>query len=168
MKKDFREKLLHDFPILFREKNFNIRFEESLLKTYCGNGWFELIYELSSKLEKYIDTLNNICICDHQFHLHNEENNSCLSITNFEQCQCKKYTDRRPRAYCIKEKFGGLRFYVEKSDKQTNDLVKQAELKSYSICEICGNKGNPFTICDSWIFTFCEKCHNDYLNRIKK
>ena len=63
----------------------------------------------------------------------------------------------------IKEKFGGLRFYVNtKGDWVSqedlialDDLIQEAERLSYSICEKCGAPGS--TRRDrSWVRTLCD------------
>jgi len=52
----------------------------------------------------------------------------------------------------VKEKFGGLRFYAQFGDrgsykggavKACQGAIRLAENMSFSICELCGNKGNP-------------------------
>jgi len=40
----------------------------------------------------------------------------------------------------VKEKFGGLRFYVDNATAQANDRISQAENDSYEICEECGTR----------------------------
>ena len=64
------------------------------------------------------------------------------------------------RIYQIKEKFGGLRFYVDGFPKEKNgfDIVRKAEKKSFQICEICGEPGKLRDDL-SWIRTLCD---NDY------
>lgn len=61
----------------------------------------------------------------------------------------------------VKEKFGGLRFYIggvdsDKFDK-IYDLINTAEEESYKICEECGTRDNV-TIEGSWLLTLCKKC----------
>jgi hypothetical protein len=64
----------------------------------------------------------------------------------------------------VKEKFGGLRFYisfrnidVEASiDNKIYKLIGNAEAKSLKICEQCGKAGAPSK--SGWIKTLCKKC----------
>lgn len=60
----------------------------------------------------------------------------------------------------VKEKFGGLRFYVlctrPDTREQIYDLIHDAEVKSYKTCEICGKEGKP--IGKAWITTLCKNC----------
>lgn len=59
----------------------------------------------------------------------------------------------------IKEKFGGLRFYVSGNlDDDGYRLISEAERQSYKTCEICGKPGK----CEekdsgTWLATRCEE-----------
>lgn len=70
----------------------------------------------------------------------------------------------------VKEKFGGLRFYIDVSDHvRDNDdmwseiyrIIEFYEAKSYTVCQDCGNKGwieqNP-TGEFRWVATLCNAC----------
>lgn len=61
------------------------------------------------------------------------------------------------RIFQIKEKFGGLRVYVEGGlTDEMYDLIEKAETKSYKTCENCGKPGKPNKF--GWISTLCEDC----------
>jgi len=55
----------------------------------------------------------------------------------------------------VKEKFGGLRFYIEGGNDEVNKLINKAEEKSYKTCEVCGKPGK--TNKSGWIKTVCEE-----------
>src|SRR4030095_3349929 len=63
----------------------------------------------------------------------------------------------------VKEKFGGLRFYagvdlndsVEEKDPRFNELIHEAEEKSYTICELCGQPGETRKL--AWVKTFSDR-----------
>ena len=55
----------------------------------------------------------------------------------------------------IKEKFGGLRFYVRKSSDEINMLIRDAERASYTICERTGKPGELRRDI-GWWQTLCE------------
>lgn len=61
----------------------------------------------------------------------------------------------------IKEKFGGLRFYINSVDNNiryiTHRLINRAEEESYKICEICGSE-KDITITTGWIMVRCKDC----------
>lgn len=60
----------------------------------------------------------------------------------------------------VKEKYGGLRFYVNHSDDYIDGLISMAESMSYKICEYCGNKGKANR--EGWITTLCKTCREEY------
>lgn len=54
----------------------------------------------------------------------------------------------------VKEKFGGLRFYVEGGDDYTQGIIAMAEQMSMMLCEECGAPGDRGG--SGWISTLCE------------
>lgn len=56
----------------------------------------------------------------------------------------------------VKEKFGGLRFYVQNACEEIYDLISQAEKCSYGICEICGASGRLMKT-GPVVMTRCQK-----------
>lgn len=61
----------------------------------------------------------------------------------------------------VKEKFGGLRFYINSAPDEVHKLIREAEDKSYEICEQCGEPGEMRK--GGWIVTLCDK-HNEERN----
>lgn len=59
----------------------------------------------------------------------------------------------------VKEKYGGLRFYVNHADPYVDALIDMAESMSYNTCEYCGNKGKPNS--EGWITTLCDPCRKE-------
>ena len=55
----------------------------------------------------------------------------------------------------VKEKYGGLRFYVNSSSDEQDAQIRFAETLSYSICEVCGNPGRANG--SVWTTTRCDK-----------
>jgi len=111
--------LVENFPNLYqdcarspRESNMAFGFE-------CSDGWFELLKELSEKLEP-----------------------------------------QGVVASQVKEKFGGLRFYLRGGATDAVwDLIDEAENKSEEICELCGQPGKLRG--KSWVQTLCAKCSKE-------
>jgi len=81
-----------------------------------GDGWYNII--------------DTTCVCI-ESHLENHGAKNHLTPAEFkEQIQIK--------AVQIKEKFGGLRFYVENGDDYTRGVIAMAETMAYKTCSICG------------------------------
>ena len=62
----------------------------------------------------------------------------------------------------VKEKFGGLRFYVNGATEDVMDRINKAEEESYSICENCGEPADGPERMKGWVSTVCEKCKPQY------
>ena len=59
----------------------------------------------------------------------------------------------------VKEKFGGLRFYVSNDNDEIKSLIYEAESDCSKICETCGKEGSPDnTPKGKWIKTLCPEC----------
>ncbi len=56
----------------------------------------------------------------------------------------------------IKEKFGGLRFYVGEATDEMREAIRAAESASFKTCERCGAAGTPQST--AWIKTCCDAC----------
>lgn len=54
----------------------------------------------------------------------------------------------------VKEKFGGLRFYIDQGTDEAYAAIDEAERESYRTCEECGQPGKPRQ--GGWIVTVCD------------
>lgn len=70
--------------------------------------------------------------------------------------QCK---EEGVEIHQVKEKFGGLRFYVgHNASDRLNHMIANAEDKSFHVCERCGEPGKIRKDL-SWLKTLCDKCN---------
>jgi hypothetical protein len=58
--------------------------------------------------------------------------------------------------YQVKEKFGGLRFYIGAGSDEIHERVQQAEDESYSVCEVTGKPGELRSDL-YWMHTLCDE-----------
>jgi len=83
----------------------------------------------------------------------------CNTIKNI----CQK--SDTPKVHQIKEKYGGMRFYIGSMSKDTykqiHGAIMLAENMSYKICEKCGTTNNVKLDESGWIRTLCEDCRNE-------
>lgn len=120
------QKLLNDFPYLYRGKTEGMQHNLMCFGFECGDGWFDLIYDLSTKID---------------------------AIAKKEGLEGEAY----PKAFQVKEKFGGLRFYFDNGvPKEVLDAVDEAEAKAATICEVCGAPGSRRTR-GGWVTTLCDE-----------
>lgn len=54
----------------------------------------------------------------------------------------------------VKEKFGGLRFYISGGDYEIAGMISMAEAMSVNTCEVCGCPGERRG--GGWIRTLCD------------
>ena len=103
----------------------------------CDDGWYWLIDNLCSKLQWDTDKNNR----DGEY--------------------------PQVVATQVKEKFGGLRFYVQSATREQYAVISFAESLSYEICEECGSTKNlGRTI--GWIKVLCQDCAMDTKHEWKK
>jgi hypothetical protein len=76
-----------------------------------------------------------------------------LKIRNNDQAKGKWVT----KVTQCKEKFGGLRFYVTGTSDKNWDLIREAEKKSYGVCEVTGSEVEVGVWNDGWVRTICMK-----------
>ena len=76
----------------------------------------------------------------------------------------QKYIDvtgkEQVEAMQVKEKFGGLRFYIGGADDIVYNYIYEAESESYKTCEACGGKEDVSQTKGGWITTLCGECMN--------
>jgi len=80
-------------------------------------------------------------------------NELCTEI----QKQCDKQ-DFQITCSQMKEKFGGLRFYVHIATPEIWELIDQCERKSIEICQECGCKNCNVSPTSGWIIYLCDLC----------
>ena len=54
----------------------------------------------------------------------------------------------------VKEKFGGLRFYIGQATPEMHNEIKKAETMAWKTCEICGKAAKPRR--SGWLKTLCD------------
>jgi hypothetical protein len=123
MSPDLDAKLCADFPLLYSARYAGTRDTLSHVGIETGDGWFDIIYELSAKLESLIEKLPL------------EERNNYYAVQ-------------------VKEKFGLLNFYMSRATEEMRSLTGEAEGKSASTCEECGQPGKLQG--GRWFKTLCE------------
>ena len=69
--------------------------------------------------------------------------------------------DKEVQISQIKEKYGGLRFYISYGSDKVFDLIDKAEAQSLLICEQCGTVNNVTTE-GGWLLTLCSSCRDAY------
>jgi len=182
MKKELDDKLSAQFPHLYADRNAS-KLHTCMCWGFPGNGWFDIIWELSEKLEALIVAggESERCRCGHLQADHDK--NTCTGevkhwrvgsgtgtkedpVLPYEQygtpCECRNFQADNLRAAQVKEKFGGLRFYLDGGTKEQLEeaakYIEAAEDKSFVTCEVCsatGEVGGP-----GWLKVLCTECRS--------
>ncbi len=64
----------------------------------------------------------------------------------------------------VKEKFGGLRFYINSGSDEIFKRISEAENLSYKTCETCGQVGELRTDI-GWYTTLCDEHYTEKKNK---
>ena len=68
------------------------------------------------------------------------------------------------QVYQVKEKFGGLRFYISGATEEQYAIIDKAEKMSEVTCESCGEDASVKKD-GYWLICLCDKCFEEYKNR---
>lgn len=69
-----------------------------------------------------------------------------------------KRDQRDTHAVQVKQKFGGLRFYLACPSEAMYLAIRDAEQESFGICEDCGKPGKTARGRGNWVATLCQPC----------
>lgn len=166
MRKELDEKLCADYPLIFANRHGD-KYKTCMVWGFqCGDGWYNLINRLCRTIQHHIDSTNERrewCLAynaridaakEGNFQLLHDFYTPWESETpeHYEQrlqnmlTQDNSWTNppevaKQVVAEQVKEKFGGLRFYVRNADNFVWGAITLAESLSVSICDVCGGPG---------------------------
>ena len=183
MKTELKNKLINKYPKLLKEENLPPRFQRNI---ECGDGWYKLLDKAFYLIDYHAKNpewekepfyqvkiwYNKIFWNNFLFHI------AKLFPINIYRI-LYKYLSAEPRYVSpknalnvkvgqVKEKFAGLRLYIDGRDAYIDGVVALAESLSYSICEQCGSNENVDQNKKGWSITLCEKCRKIIDKKINK
>lgn len=116
MNKVLQEKIYNKYPLLFSNKDKSMQ-ETCMYWGLCvGDGWYDLIDELCSKIEPIIQEIK------------------------------KNNPDTYPKAAQVKEKFASLSFYMDHATDEIYKIIRDYSKKSQYICDRCGGPGQTMKV----------------------
>jgi hypothetical protein len=157
MRKELDEALCAGYPLIFKNRNGSPQETLMCFGFEVGDGWFNII-----------DTICGILTSEYRG-AKNRYNHfvevgvggvlyGTKTVTQEDIDEAKTRMDEEtlkvPVAVQVKEKFGGLRFYVQAATDKHYQYISFAESMSYRTCEECGNPGKTYT--DGWHTTLCD------------
>jgi hypothetical protein len=128
------KELCERYPQIFRDRDGDPKVTLMCFGFECSDGWFEIIDALCAHIQQ---------------HMNHHRAKKHMTVEEFDERV-------QVRAVQVKEKFGGLRFYVDNSDEYVRGLISMAEALSYRTCEVCGALGKPRS--GGWVRTLCDSC----------
>jgi hypothetical protein len=198
MNRHLDEYLCKKYPKIFLDRHKPMNETAMCWGFECGNGWFFLIDQLCASIQNHIDNpqyiepktlivkfkkLWNKTVWNWVLYPIGRRFILGEKATDSQWKKWNKFQDRwniqwdcipgpqipQVVAAQVKEKFGGLRFYVSGGDVHTSAMINFAESLSYKICEDCGRTDELVAIGGKgWIKTTCPRHAKDkeYHNKI--
>ena len=112
MKQELDQLLCEQYPKMMVNRNKPMMETCMCWGFDCGDGWFNILYQLMGNIQHHIDWKN--------------KNSEVVAQVTLDQ---------------VKEKFGTLRFYYSGGDDTIDGMVRMAESMSVVTCQECGNPG---------------------------
>lgn len=147
MRQELDDELCTKYPLIFKDRHHNPKETLMCFGFECSDGWYNIIDVLCGLLystynmrkERYERLLElgvgNVLFGDKI--LTQEELDKAHQEMIDEEAKI-------PVAVQVKEKFGGLRFYVDKATQEHYNYIRFAESMSYRTCEECGLPGKLY------------------------
>ena len=158
MRRELDEQLCAKYPLIFKDRNADMRTTAMCWGLECGDGWYNIIDVLCGLLTSdYRQAQSRYeSIKDLVDQPRWQGSDKIVTQEQIDEAKVKldEETLKVPVAVQVKEKFGGLRFYVQAATDKHYQFISFAEVMSYRTCEECGAPGKTYT--DGWHRTMCD------------
>ncbi|MCX7593177.1 MAG: hypothetical protein N2235_05355 [Fischerella sp.] len=157
MRPDLDKKLVEKYPAIFRDRYGNPKNTAMCWGFEHGDGWYHILDILCAMLYKDYNNAKREYERLRRREGTKDYTGTIVDSIRVERARLKmkEEYEKIPVAVQVKEKYGTLRFYVDRSDHAADDLIHFAELMSEVTCEECGNPGRLRE--GSWIRTLCDQ-----------
>ena len=163
MNRHYDRYLVKKYAPMFRDRHGDMRTTAMCWGFEVGDGWFNIINTLCglicsdwlyAKLE--YDQIKDR-VGKRRFDNEDEDWNKFVTQEQVDEAKFKmdEQAERIPVVTQVKEKFGGLRFYVSRANDEHHGMIRFAEAMSYETCEVCGDKGKSNR--GGWVMVRCKK-----------
>jgi len=177
MKPELEKKLFDEYPKLFVQKDLPMSQTCMCWGVDTGDGWYWLIDNLCDAIQKYCDSRNEGVVIRNkekgrrwwQGYWYGSWQPWKKSFWRALRNLWKRFRERnlleeewQIEAVQVKEKFGGLRFYISGGDDEVYGMISLAEHLSYKICEWCGTLKEVKVYSEGWTRTLCPNCNKNW------
>ena len=167
MNRHYDRYLVKKYAPMFRDRYGDMRTTAMCWGFGVGDGWFNIINTLCGLIcSQWLRAKENYDEIKYRVGKRRYDNidKEWNKIVTQEQVDAAKATmdeeeAKIPVVSQVKEKFGGLRFYVNGATDEQYAYINFAESMSYRTCEVCSDKGKPNR--GGWIVTRCRKHQDD-------
>lgn len=148
------EQLVRDYPNLFQKAGPYFYME-------INDGWYNIINTLLALISAPLDRARERL----KYKMDNPDNKHSESLENLLK-SVKEEEDNLPTLRQVKEKFGGLRFYMDGGTPRMQNYVEFAEFLSTDTCETCGAPGELRS--GGWLKVRCDTHQAEFIKESKR
>ena len=157
MKKELDEALCAKYPLIFRDRHAPMTQTAMCWGICTGDGWYTILDVLCGMLySDYRQAKDRYEYLAEVGAGNVHYGTKLLTQEEIDEAKAKmdEEMEKVPVAVQVKEKFGGLRFYVDRATEEHYNYINFAENMSYRTCEVCGSPGKRYT--DGWHQVLCD------------
>lgn len=156
MNKELDENLCAKYPLIFRDRNGDMRETCMCWGFEHGDGWYNIIDLMCYRIQLRIDDTHKQAERDRKWNENvNDPDYEWTALVERKELPVTEPLEQVVAIQC-KEKFGGLRFYYHGGDDYIRGVVDMAEEMSYRTCEVCGVPAKDVND-GGWYRTRCEE-----------
>jgi len=160
MNEQLDKQLCEKYPLLFKDRNGDMRTTAMCWGFAHGDGWFNIIDVLCWHLHHRYDNAKDRYeyLVTRSGKPHFGENSKHIVIQeDIDEAKAKmdEEAEKVPLVVQVKEKFGTLRFYIQAGTEEHYNYISFAESMSGHTCETCGSPGKRLG--RGWVYTACEE-----------
>jgi len=161
------KQLCEKYPLLFKDRNGDMRTTAMVWGFEHGDGWFNIIDVLCWHLYcKYDDAVSRhkylvFRLGKPSWGTNITEHTKLVTQVDIDEAKAKMEEEaaKVPTVVQVKEKLGTLRFYVNGASEAQYNYISFAEAMSGVTCETCGKPGKRLG--RGWVYTACEEHAED-------
>lgn len=171
MNEHLDKQLCATYPEIFHDRHAPMNQTAMCWGFACGDGWYALIDELCRQLmwpvtqarervihaERVMQSSEMVTMSDDAVSAWAKAYYTPEKLEQY-RAELAELEAEIPVAVQVKEKFGGLRFYVRGGTTEHHTMIQFAEALSTRICEECGTTNTAKTYREGWHRTLCDTC----------